>query len=168
MSERDSVFTLRLAKEDFKFSVAHFTVFGAEEGEALHGHNYRVTVEVAGHGLDELGLLVPVARLKQSIRAACRRLDDKTLIPERCPHLEIDIDGDVAVVRFAGRTYTLPAAEVRLLPLENTTIELLARLLWEELAPELRELPVHRLAVTVDETAGQGCRYEAALGAQTD
>lgn len=168
MSDPDAAFTLRLAKADFKFSVAHFTVFGSEEGEALHGHNYQVTVEVAGGALDELGLLVPVARLKRSIRAACRRLDDKTLIPERCPHLEIDGDGDVVVVRFAGRTYTLPAEEVCLLPLENTTVELLARLLWEDLAPDLHDLPVHRLAVSVDETVGQGCRYEAALESRPD
>lgn len=159
---------LRLAKEDFKFSVAHFTVFGADEGEALHGHNYHVTVEICGRALDELGLLVPVAELKRRIRAACRRLDDKTLIPERCPHLRIDVDAEVVVVRFAARTYTLPAAEVCLLPLENTTIELLAHLLWEELAPGLRELPLHRLAVSVDETAGQGCRYEAALQSPAD
>lgn len=155
---------LRLAKEDFKFSVAHFTVFGAEEGEPLHGHNYRVFVEVEGSELDELGLLVPVAELKNAIRAACRDLDDKTLIPERCPHLRIDTStADVVVVRFAGRTYTLPASEVRLLPLENTTVELLARMLWEELADALRPVPVHRLSVSVDEIAGQGCRYEAAL-----
>jgi 6-pyruvoyltetrahydropterin/6-carboxytetrahydropterin synthase len=160
----DPAFVLRLAKEDFKFSVAHFTVFGADEGEAMHGHNYQVVVEVGGRRLDELGLLVPVAELKRAIRAACRRLDDKTLIPERCPHLAIEVEGGVVVVRFAGRTYTLPESEVRLLPLENTTIELLARFLWEDLAQGLHNLPVDRLAVCVDETAGQGCRYEAPLG----
>ena len=35
-------FSIRLAKEDFKFSVAHFTIFGPGHAEPLHGHNYNV------------------------------------------------------------------------------------------------------------------------------
>ena len=50
--------TLALAKEDFKFSVAHFTLFGPERAETLHGHNYRVAIELTGPALDAAGLLV--------------------------------------------------------------------------------------------------------------
>ena len=48
-------FRIVLAKEDFKFSAAHFTLFPGGRAELLHGHNYRVRVELAGSELDEEG-----------------------------------------------------------------------------------------------------------------
>ena len=38
--------TIRLAKENMKFSAAHFTIFSASERERLHGHNFRVEVDI--------------------------------------------------------------------------------------------------------------------------
>ena len=38
--------TIRLAKENMKFSAAHFTIFNASERERLHGHNFRVEVDI--------------------------------------------------------------------------------------------------------------------------
>ena len=40
-------FTVRLAKQDFKFSAAHFTLFPDGTAELLHGHNFQVAVAVA-------------------------------------------------------------------------------------------------------------------------
>ena len=76
-------FVLRLAKEDFKFSVAHFTVFSDTIAEELHGHNYRVRVEIGGAGTDSHGLLMDLRGLKAEIRRLCGELDSRTLLPER-------------------------------------------------------------------------------------
>src|SRR3954471_13431824 len=70
-----------LAKEDFKFSAAHFTLFGDGRAELLHGHNYRVRVELAGGDLDGEGLLVDIESFKRALRALCARLDSRMLIP---------------------------------------------------------------------------------------
>ena len=43
---------IRLQKEQHVFSAAHFITFNANVCERLHGHNYRVTAEIAGP-LDE-------------------------------------------------------------------------------------------------------------------
>ena len=51
-----------------------------------------------------------------------------------------------------------------MLPLANTSIELLARMFWQDLAPHLAGSRVEALAVSVEETAGQECWYEGALG----
>ena len=157
-------YTLVLAKEDFKFSSAHFTLFSAETAEHLHGHNYQVQVEIVGRELDEEGLLVGFAEVKGAIRALCQAFDSRTLVPTRSPHLEIERrEGNVAV-RFRSRSYSFPEEDVVLLPTVNTSIELLARHLWRELA---RALPasgtVEGLGVNVRETAGQGCWYRAPL-----
>jgi 6-pyruvoyl-tetrahydropterin synthase len=61
-------FHIELAKEDFKFSAAHFTLFGPDAAERLHGHNYRVTVAVEGEELDARGLL----RIRRPARGARR------------------------------------------------------------------------------------------------
>src|SRR5678809_1048521 len=47
--------SIELAKEYFKFSAAHFLIFPDGSSERLHGHNYRVRVEIEAsltrHGL---------------------------------------------------------------------------------------------------------------------
>lgn len=153
-----------LAKQDFKFSAAHFTLFPDAEPERLHGHNYRVALEVSGTALDGDGLLIDFADLKAAVRAECARLDGRVLLPERSPRLRMARAGDSLEVACGARAYRFPAADVVLLPAANSSVELLARLLWESLAPRLAGAPVDRLAVTVEETDGQSCVYEAPLG----
>ena len=75
-------FTIRLAKEDFKFSVAHFTIFGAKSAEPLHGHNYRLALEVEGEGVDEHGLLADCARLKRACASPERPSPEQADPPE--------------------------------------------------------------------------------------
>src|SRR6202521_729458 len=70
-----------LAKEDFKFSAAHFTLWSGGGGELLHGHNYQVKVELAGGELHDAGLLVDLEQGKRVIPGLCGRLDSRTLLP---------------------------------------------------------------------------------------
>jgi len=156
-------YTLRLAKQDFKFAAAHFTLFPDGRGELLHGHNFRVAVRVSGPQAGEMGLLIELADFKARIRAACARLDERTLIPGESALLQVRRAGDSIEVRLGERAYRLPAADVALLPLANVTIELLARLLWEQLAPALAGTAAQQLCVEVEETAGQSCAYAAPL-----
>jgi 6-pyruvoyltetrahydropterin/6-carboxytetrahydropterin synthase len=149
-----------LAKEDFKFSAAHFTLWSGGGGELLHGHNYQVRVELGGGELDDAGMLVDIGQCKRVIRALCARLDSRTLLPEASDRLLCTRRGESVEARLGDRCYVFPAADTLLLPLVNTSIELLARMLWHELAAALRGSRVETLAVSVEESAGQGCWYE--------
>jgi len=167
--ERDPrTWTLVLAKEDFKFSSAHFTLFGPEEAELLHGHNYSVRVELEGSVLDDEGLLVSFDKVKGAIRRLCAELDDQTLVPAESPHLEIREEGESVEIRFNGRRYVLPAEDVTLLPLANTSIELFAWMIWRQLAGEIANQPVEAMAVEVAETSGQSCIYRGRLRGPMD
>jgi 6-pyruvoyltetrahydropterin/6-carboxytetrahydropterin synthase len=157
-------FTLVLAKEDFKFAAAHFTLFPGGGAELLHGHNYRVEVRLAGGTLDDQGLLLDIEAFKKILRSRCARLDTFTLLPAESPRLRWERSGDGIEVRCGERLYRFPAGDVLLLPLANTSIELLARMLWDELAPHLAGSRVDTLAVSVEESAGQRCWYEARVG----
>jgi 6-pyruvoyltetrahydropterin/6-carboxytetrahydropterin synthase len=156
-------FQLRLAKEDFAFAAAHFTLFPDEAAERLHGHNYRVRALLSGSELDGFGLLVPVAPVKARIREICAALDERVLIPEKSPLLVLRHEADAVHVALGPRAYRFPKSEVRLLPLPNVTIEALAQHVFGELAPALAGSPVRRLRVEVEESAGQSAAYEAEL-----
>jgi 6-pyruvoyltetrahydropterin/6-carboxytetrahydropterin synthase len=156
-------FAIVLAKADFKFSAAHFTIFDGGRAELLHGHNYRVRVEIEGAELDEQGLLVSIADLKTVIRGACRSLDERVLVPTRAAQLAVRRAAAEVEIGFAGRLYRLPAADVVELPLANTSIELLAQWLWGEIAPAVGDPRLDLLHVAVEETEGQSCRFSAPL-----
>ena len=154
---------LRLAKEDFKFAAAHFTLFPDGSGELLHGHNFRVAVELVGRTPDALGLLVDVAKVKERIRAICDGLDEHTLIPEKTAMLSLQEEGDEIEILFGARRYRLPRGDVSLLPLSNVTIELLAKHVWDALRPSLEGAGLDELRVSVEETAGQSCAFEGPI-----
>ncbi len=159
----DARFRLCLAKEDFKFSVAHFTVFSAERAELLHGHNYRVAVELAGPRLGELGLLAEVEGVKEEIRRLCEQLDSRVLVPAANPHLQVSPGEGSVAIAYRARRYTFPAADTVLLPLANVSMELLARHLWQALLPALADGAVDHLTVSVEESSGQRAVYESSL-----
>lgn len=161
--DRSGIYTLVLAKQDFKFSCAHFTLFSAERAELLHGHNYQVKLELRGSELDEEGLLANIEHIKKILRQHCHRLDSRTLVPSLSPHLEISSKGGNTTVRYRERTYSMPDQDVILLPLVNTSIELLACWLWETLAPVIDARRISWLLVEISETAGQSCSYGAGL-----
>ncbi|MCY4040573.1 MAG: 6-carboxytetrahydropterin synthase [Gammaproteobacteria bacterium] len=132
MIEHTGDTTLELAKESFHFSAAHFTLFSATSRERLHGHNYtvrcRVTCEVGG-----TGLAFDYTGLKQRLKDLCAALDEFTLLPANSPWLDAcEADGQV-VMKFDGDTFSLPASDVRLLPVQNITLEALAAYLVDVL-----------------------------------
>lgn len=152
-----------LEKEDFKFSAAHFTLFPDGGAELLHGHNYRVRVELAGSSVDEVGLLVDIELFKKVLREKCAHLDSRTLLPAASSRVQWSREDDAIEILCGERRYRFPADDVLLLPLVNTSMELFARMLWEDLAPSLKGSRVEDLAVSVEEASGQRCWYEREL-----
>jgi 6-pyruvoyltetrahydropterin/6-carboxytetrahydropterin synthase len=61
------------------FSSAHFLQMYHGKCERLHGHNYRVSLWVKGMDLDEGGMLVDFALLKDTLRQICKTLDHTNL-----------------------------------------------------------------------------------------
>jgi 6-pyruvoyltetrahydropterin/6-carboxytetrahydropterin synthase len=61
------------------FSAAHFLRSYHGKCEQLHGHNYRVRLWVGGPELDEGGMLIDFAVLKDTLRHICKTLDHTNL-----------------------------------------------------------------------------------------
>ena len=107
--------------------------------------------------------MLDLERVKATIRAVCARLDSRTLVPTQSRHLAVERrDGSVEIT-FRERSYRFPEGDVLLLEQINTSIEVLARMLWQELAAALEEPGIEELAVSVSGTSGQACGYRAPL-----
>ncbi len=156
-------FGVRVYKEYFNFASSHFLVFADGGREELHGHNYQVRVAATGAvGPDQM--VIDFCRLKPIVRRLCGVWDHRMLLPDRCPQVALDEDGDHLQVRFTRKDggvdrFLFPRRDVVVLPLSNTSTERLAELLAhrvvEEVAREVPEARLHRLEVEVEESRGQ-------------
>ncbi len=152
-------YSINFFKEDFKFSSAHFTLFSASESERLHGHNYKVELELqAAHLNPETGMIAPAHEIKTHIRAVCESLDEYVLIPKKSKWLKHEVHESQLIVAFHNKHYSFPKEEAILLPLVNITTETLAVYVYDELKNKAPDL-FSKIKVTVNETHGQGASY---------
>lgn len=161
-----STTTLHLAKQNFKFSSGHFLIFDEKSAERLHGHNYSVKFEIETTEAAEFkqqGYWIDFNVLKKMIKAQLDLWDEHVLLPKLHPDMKIVIDNKNYQIHFRDRFYSLPMNEVVLLPVRNTSVEELSRLLAEELLGQMKPLGVKTLQVLVEETAGQGASTKVSL-----
>ena len=155
--------SILIDKEYFKFSAAHFLIFPDGSAERLHGHNYRVYVEIEAR-LTTAGLIVDFQQVKPVVRELVEELDEYWLLPGEHPDVEIgERDDGVVEVRHRGSYYAAPVGDVRILPINNTSVEnysaYLGRELRERLAERFDDLEIRSLSVSVQETPGQRAVY---------
>jgi 6-pyruvoyltetrahydropterin/6-carboxytetrahydropterin synthase len=160
-------YRVRVEKDYTVFSAGHFITYDGHECESLHGHNYRAAVGLEGP-LDVNAYVFDFTRLKRGLRAVVDRIDHKMLLPGESALIRIETQGDHVQATYRGRRYVFPASDVVILPIPNTTAEMLARWIARELRAGLRDaLPpgLTALEVEVEESFGQRAFYrETDLG----
>lgn len=150
---------LELHKQNFKFSAAHFLIFDKLSAERLHGHNYQVKVNISipsEVSLTENGYFFDFKVFKTIIKDLVDKWDEVVLLPRLHQDMNFKENGPSLEVRFRDRFYVFPKNEVLLLPITNTSVEQLSRLLAQALVEALKSYGVREVAVTVEETKGQG------------
>ena len=166
MADLQESWGIDLFKEYFQFSCAHFLIFPDGSKERLHGHNYRVTVEIRGE-LSAQGLVIDFLEAKPVVRALCDELDEHWIVPALHPELTLEERGDGHTeVRYRDAHYLAPSAELMVLPINNSSVENLATWFGRELRARLEarfgRSQVQSLRVTISETPGQSGVYESA------
>lgn len=154
-----STTTLHLAKQNFKFSAAHFLIFDEKHAERLHGHNYQVKVDVKTPSDEDLhadGYFLDFNVFKKFIKNRLDQWDEIVLLPELQKDMRFKKKGESLEVNFRERFYVFPQSEVLLLPVTNTSVEQLSRVLAEEFYNEFKKYGVKSVRVYVEETRGQG------------
>lgn len=154
-----STTTLHLAKQNFKFSAAHFLIFDETHAEKLHGHNYQVKVDIKAPS-DEAqhseGYFMDFNVFKKFIKARLDVWDEIVLLPQNHPDMKFKKTDKSLEVTFRDRFYVFPLNEVILLPVSNTSVENLSKILAEEFYAEFKQYGVQEVMVSVEETQGQG------------
>jgi 6-pyruvoyltetrahydropterin/6-carboxytetrahydropterin synthase len=157
-----SDYSVRIAGDRLIYSAAHFIILPSGECEPLHGHNYRVAVE-AGGPLDASGCVVDFGILLEIAKSALAEIDHAVLLPSRSKQIRVAAGDSEVEVRFDSRRWVLPRAECRLLPVESTTVELIAAYLANRVLEgfSAKGMPaLTRLRIELEESPGCAAVYE--------
>ncbi len=163
-----SEFKVTVSKDYLVFSSAHFITFRGHQCETLHGHNYRVGVTAEGGVDDETMFVVDFSILKKAVRKLVEEIDHKVLLPLKNPKLAFRDEGHQRHVDYFGQhTYTFPVVDCAMVPIENTTAEMLAQYFANRTWKELGDIGIRNLTaieMEVEESFGQAATYRLAIG----
>ena len=160
-------FRVSVSKDYLAFSSAHFITFRGHRCEALHGHNYRVGVLVEGAVDPECHFVLDFGVLKAIVRPLVEAVDHRVLLPTRSDKLALEEQAGRLTVIYAGEPrYVFPRGDCALLPIANSTAEMLAEYFAREIAAKLPgqgSESLHALEVEVEESEGQSATYRMDL-----
>ncbi len=137
-----ATYRVSLHKQQLVFSSAHFITFSGNICETLHGHNYGLKCDVVGP-LDENGYVVDFIALRDALSEIARQLDHRMLLPTKHATISVTETGAEIEARFEAKRWVFPKEDCVLLPIANTTAELLA---WW-IGSELRSRTKHKLGI---------------------
>jgi 6-pyruvoyltetrahydropterin/6-carboxytetrahydropterin synthase len=167
MMQGHGEFRVSVTKDYLVFSSAHFITFAGHRCEGLHGHNYRVRVTLDGKIDEESWFVFDFVELKRIMRRLCDEIDHLVLLPLKSARVQVAEDGDTVTVAVDGKPrYVFPRRDCALLPITNTTVEMLAEMLTDRLRAELEATGgrgITAIEMEVEENFGQAAVYRATL-----
>jgi 6-pyruvoyltetrahydropterin/6-carboxytetrahydropterin synthase len=161
-------YRISVSKDYLVFASAHFITFAGHRCEGLHGHNYRARVTVEGAIRPDTWFVFDFIELKDLMRELCGEIDHLVLLPLENPRIAIvEQDGAVRVSVDGVDKYSFPRTECALLPVPNTTVEMLAALLAERLHTRLTAAGATGLSaieMEIEENFGQTATCRLTVG----
>src|SRR5215207_3108714 len=156
-------YKVTVTKDYIVFASAHFITFAGHRCEGLHGHNYRATVTVEGSLDPDAWFVFDFVVLKKIMKQLCDEIDHVVLLPMESQRVTVTVEDDTVHVSVDGKPrYVFPRKDCSLLPIPNTTVEMLAKLLTERLKTEIDRLGargVTAIEMEVEENFGQSAAY---------
>jgi 6-pyruvoyltetrahydropterin/6-carboxytetrahydropterin synthase len=108
--------------------------------------------------LDENQYVLDFIALRDALKAITDDLEHHMLLPLEHPTIHVRTEEREVEVRFEDRRWVFPRSECALLPMPNTTAELLARYIGKRLLDDVEQRTgtrPERIQVSVDESNGQ-------------
>jgi len=156
-------FHVRIWQGRLLFSAGHFITYAGDRCEPVHGHDYRVAAEIGGP-LDENHYVVDFLALRAIFEQIVAEFDHRMLLPTAHPRIRVEADPRQVVAVYDDRRWVFPRSDCVLLPVANTTSELLAQHIGRELRRRLaQEEGVHpdRVRIEIAESLGQLAVWES-------
>ncbi|MEZ4362088.1 MAG: 6-carboxytetrahydropterin synthase [Kofleriaceae bacterium] len=159
---------ITIARDQYKFSCAHMTVFPDGTKERLHGHNYTLALALELSDTS-FAKIIPFSSIRAALAETCAAWKERVLLAQHNPHFHVERHDEQEIeFRLCGKRYVLPAEDILLLPIDNVAVEPLAghcvEVLRQRLEPILKLPHVRALEVTVAESPGQGATALLRLG----
>jgi len=148
---------VRVTKDHLVFSAAHFITFNGNICERPHGHNWRVAAEVEGR-LDENYYVFDFIALRDGLQKIVDELDHRVLLPTKHHSINVNTSKQEVEATFEERRWVFPEEDCILLPVENTTAELIARWMAYRFLDQLtaeQKAGMQTLTLQVEENFGQ-------------
>ncbi len=157
MPKPNQQFAVSVHPGELHFNAAHFITFN-NSCENLHGHNFHLRIQAWGDNNSD-AFVIDFVQLNRLAAGICRELNDKALVPGRSEELRVqEQDGQIEVSSYDKR-FSLPAGNCLVLPIANTTAEMLAWYIMETLIPLLERhsslTQVETLELAVEEADQQ-------------
>lgn len=146
----------------FAFSAAHAGLHGGQF-EPLHGHSFTVTLRLHGEPGED-GMVCDFTAAKKTLAAAIAPLRRRTLMPAAPPGGRCEHEGSQVVIECGDSLYSLPARDVVLLPVPNTTTEQIAAWLLAQVMPALAAPGVRLAELVLAEAADTSATVTARPG----
>ena len=97
------------------------------------------------------------------MKQLCDDIDHVVLLPLESERIKVAVDGDIVDVSVDGKPrYVFPKKDCALLPIPNTTVEMIAKLLTGRLKAEIDRMGgtrVTAIEMEVEENFGQSAVY---------
>ena len=137
-----------------RFVAGHFLP-SIDKCSRLHGHNYALLIEIEGESGSD-GIIIDFIKVKEAAHTIVREIDHKMLLPSGGTAMKVTRSGEQFSVHFNDKSYSFPAADVTILPVENVSAENLASYFADRLAESgIFEDNVSGINVGVAEGRGQ-------------
>lgn len=161
-------FSVSIHPGELRFSAAHFITFD-NTCENLHGHNFHVRVDVNGDNNSD-GFVVDFVQLTRYAAEICDTLHDRILLPGSSTEVTLERRDGMIGVNSHGKRFNFPDENCAVLPIANTTAELLAYHIADSLITRLQSDNAlgHALEVqvAVEEADQQWGVYRRWVGAE--
>lgn len=154
---------LHVVTDPDRLYCGHMTVYPGGKKERLHGHNFRVFLDLELSD-GSFAAMIDLDIARHALDALCAEWRERLLLAVKNPYFElVGDDGREIELRLCGKRYVFPRDEVVLLPIENASVEGLA----DHIADRLREHllpPITAYEVRVEELPGIGASTLRVVG----
>jgi 6-pyruvoyltetrahydropterin/6-carboxytetrahydropterin synthase len=168
LQKHAQTFAVDVHPGELHFNSAHFITFN-NSCENLHGHNFHVRIQAHGDNNDD-AFVIDFVLLNRLAAEVCLTLHDKILLPGESDEVTIHEHDEQIEVSCYDKRFSLPQGNCLILPVANTTAEMLAWYIMESLLPKLAVSSalahVETLEVAVEEADHQWgiCRRDIDAG----
>ena len=155
---------LHVVTDPDRLYFAHMTVYPNGRKERLHGHNFRVFLDL--DLLDgSFAKMVDLDVARDALEAICKAWKERLLLATQNRFFElVRDDGAELEFRLCGARYVVPREEAVLVPIENASVEGLAEHIAQLLRPHLAPLgALSAYEVRLEELPGIGASFRLGL-----